>query len=82
MNDNDNTISKLMDSVRLQQKEIEQLRNELKNYKQDASRYQWLRNTSISYEQVGRFTPYCVKGQSMEVLEGDDLDKCIDRAMS
>ena len=62
-------------------KDAEKLIRELKSYEQDALRYRWLRNSATSFEQVGRFTPYCIKGQTMQVLEGNELDSLMDRAM-
>ena len=62
-------------------KDAAALIRELEIYKKDALRYRWLRNQATSFEQVGRFTPYCIKGQTMQVLEGNELDSLMDRAM-
>jgi hypothetical protein len=46
----------------------------------NADRYLWLRDKALGDDQVGTFTPYVVKGQIMEPLEGAALDKEVDAA--
>ena len=47
----------------------------------DAARYRWLRDQDC-IEQLGRFTPYVVQGQTMKMLEGDEVDAAVDAAMA
>lgn len=46
-----------------------------------ARRYQWLRDQDI-FSEVGSVSPYAVRGQSMEVLDGEELDKACDAAIT
>lgn len=45
----------------------------------DAARYRFLRDQNI-FQEVGSSSPYAVRGQSMEMLDGPELDKAIDDA--
>lgn len=50
------------------------------NVEVNAKRYLFLRNQNI-FEQIGSTSPYVVRGQSMDFLEGKELDDEIDAAM-
>ena len=44
----------------------------------DALRYKFLRNAATKHDQVGTSSPYVVRGQSMETLDGRALDAAVD----
>jgi hypothetical protein len=47
----------------------------------DAARYRWLRNKALGFDQIGSSTPYVVRGQVMDTLDGARLDSAVDRSM-
>jgi len=44
----------------------------------DAKRYRWLRDKSCQFEEVGSTSPYVVRGQTMEPIDGLTLDRAVD----
>lgn len=46
----------------------------------DAARYRWLRNQNI-FDEVGTNSPYVITGQTMTMLDGEELDTAVDDAI-
>lgn len=46
----------------------------------DAERYRWLRNKSLGDDQTGCTSPYVVRGQTMDTVDGSALDAAVDFA--
>jgi len=63
--------------------ELRRLRAENAELRNDAGRYQWLRNQSMEYRQNGPAAIMAeVSGEKGTFLELDDLDAAIDTAMA